>query len=108
MKTEVVAFNRIPYCHVDMIMAPLYHVKDNSQNFSLLNLYFHLHFTINVNSAIRNLTTDYATISIKIKNKLDDDIFKKLCEKHAKLNKKSTKSVSFSSVVNEEIRKSLK
>ncbi len=39
---------------------------------------------------------------------LDDDIFKKLHEIHAKQIKQSTKSVSFSCVVNELLRKSLK
>lgn len=39
---------------------------------------------------------------------IDDDILKKLHEKQAKLIKESTKSVSFSSVVNETLRKHLK
>jgi len=38
----------------------------------------------------------------------DDDIIKKLREKQAKLIKKSKKSVSFSSVVNEALRKGIK
>ena len=39
---------------------------------------------------------------------LDDDLAKKLREKQAKLIKNSTKSVSFSRVLNETLRKSLK
>ncbi len=39
---------------------------------------------------------------------LDDDIIKKIREKQAKLIKKSEKSVSFSSVLNEVLRKSLR
>ena len=39
---------------------------------------------------------------------LDDDLVKKLREKQAKLIKESTKSVSFSSVVNETLRKGIK
>jgi len=39
---------------------------------------------------------------------LDDDLVKKLREKQAKLIKESAKSVSFSSVVNQTIRKSIK
>ncbi len=39
---------------------------------------------------------------------LDDNIFKKLREKHAKLIKESTKSVSFSRVINETLRKGIK
>jgi len=39
---------------------------------------------------------------------LDDNIIKKLREKQAKLIKESTKSVSFSSVVNETLRKGIK
>ncbi|MCH8085352.1 MAG: hypothetical protein IIC15_02850 [Thaumarchaeota archaeon] len=39
---------------------------------------------------------------------LDDDLLKKLREKQASLIKKSTKSVSFSRVVNEAIRQGLK
>jgi hypothetical protein len=39
---------------------------------------------------------------------LDDDLVKKLREKQAKLIKETTKSVSFSSVVNETLRKGIK
>lgn len=39
---------------------------------------------------------------------LDDDLVKKLRERQSKLIKESTNSVSFSRVVNETIRKSLK
>jgi hypothetical protein len=39
---------------------------------------------------------------------LDDDLVKKLCEKQAKLIKETTKSVSFSSVINETLRKGIK
>lgn len=39
---------------------------------------------------------------------LQDDLVKKLREKQSKLIKESTKSVSFSSVVNEYVRKGLK
>ena len=39
---------------------------------------------------------------------LDDDLIKKLREKQAKLIKESTSSVSFSRVLNETVRKSLK
>jgi len=39
---------------------------------------------------------------------LDDDLIKKLREKQAKQIKESSKSVSFSSVVNTTIRKSIK
>jgi len=39
---------------------------------------------------------------------LDDDLVKKLREKQAKLIKESTKSVSFSMVVNETLRKGIK
>jgi hypothetical protein len=39
---------------------------------------------------------------------LDDDLVKKLREKQAKLIKESTKSVSFSSVINQTIRKCIK
>jgi len=39
---------------------------------------------------------------------LDDNIIKKLREKQAKLIKESTKSVSFTSVVNETLRKGIK
>jgi len=39
---------------------------------------------------------------------LDDDLIKKLREKQAKLIKKSAKSVSFSRVMNETLRQSLK
>ncbi len=39
---------------------------------------------------------------------LDDDLVKKLREKQAKLIKESTKSVSFSRVVNETLRKGIK
>ena len=39
---------------------------------------------------------------------LDDNLVKKLRDKQAKLIKESAKSVSFSRVVNEAIRKSLK
>ncbi len=39
---------------------------------------------------------------------LDDDLVKKLHEKQAKLIKETTKSVSFSSVINQTIRKSIK
>lgn len=39
---------------------------------------------------------------------LDDDLTKKIRDKQAKLIKESTKSVSFSRVVNEYVRKGLK
>jgi hypothetical protein len=39
---------------------------------------------------------------------LDDDLVKKLREKQAQLIKESTKSVSFSSVINQVLRKSIK
>jgi len=39
---------------------------------------------------------------------LDDDLVKKLREKQAKLIKESTKSVNFSRVLNDVLRKSLK
>ena len=39
---------------------------------------------------------------------LDDDLVKKLREKQAKLIRESTKSVSFSRVVNEILRKGIK
>ena len=39
---------------------------------------------------------------------LDDNIIKKLREKQAKLIKESTKSVSFSRVINETLRKGIK
>ena len=39
---------------------------------------------------------------------LDDDLVKKLREKQAKLIKKSVKSVSFSSVLNETLRMAIK
>jgi len=39
---------------------------------------------------------------------LDDDLVKKLREKHAKLIRESVKSVSFSSVINQILRKSIK
>ena len=39
---------------------------------------------------------------------LDDDLLKKLREKQAKLIKESTKSVTFSKVVNDTLRKVLK
>ncbi|MFQ5782423.1 MAG: hypothetical protein ACE5GR_05150 [Nitrosopumilus sp.] len=39
---------------------------------------------------------------------LDDEIFKKLREKQAKLIKESNDSVSFSSVVNQLVRKNIK
>ncbi len=39
---------------------------------------------------------------------LDDDLFKKLREKQSKLIKESAKSVSFSSVINQTLRKSIK
>ena len=39
---------------------------------------------------------------------LDDDIIKKLREKQAKLIKESTKSLIFSRVINEAIRKDIK
>ena len=39
---------------------------------------------------------------------LDDDLLKKLREKQAKLIKESIKSVSFSSVVNQTLRKNIK
>jgi hypothetical protein len=39
---------------------------------------------------------------------LDDDLVKKLREKQAKLIKETTKSVSFSSVINETLRKGIK
>ena len=39
---------------------------------------------------------------------LDDDLLKKLREKQAKLIKESVKSVSFSSVLNDTLRKSIK
>lgn len=39
---------------------------------------------------------------------LEDDIVKKLRDKQAKLIKESAKSVSFSKIVNEQIKKSLK
>ena len=39
---------------------------------------------------------------------LDDDLVKKLHEKQAKLIKESTKSVSFSRVVNDTLRKGIK
>ncbi len=39
---------------------------------------------------------------------LDDDLVKKLREKQAKLIKESTKSVSFSRVVNDTLRKGIK
>ncbi len=39
---------------------------------------------------------------------LDDNIVKKLREKQAKLIKESTKSVSFSSVINQIIRKNIR
>ena len=39
---------------------------------------------------------------------LDDDLVKKLREKQAKLIKESTKSVSFSRVVNKTLRKGIK
>jgi len=39
---------------------------------------------------------------------LDDDLVKKLREKQAKLIKESTKSISFSRVVNETLRKGIK
>jgi hypothetical protein len=39
---------------------------------------------------------------------LDDDLLKKLREKQAKLIKESVKSVSFSSVINQILRKSFK
>ncbi len=39
---------------------------------------------------------------------LDDDLVKKLREKQVKLIKESTKSVSFSRVVNETLRKGIK
>jgi len=39
---------------------------------------------------------------------IDDDLVKKLREKQAKLIKESTKSVSFSRVVNETLRKGFK
>jgi hypothetical protein len=39
---------------------------------------------------------------------LDDDLVKKLHEKQSKLIKESMKSVSFSSVINQTLRKSIK
>ncbi len=39
---------------------------------------------------------------------LDDDLVKKLREKQAKLIKESAKSVSFSSVINQTLRKGIK
>jgi len=39
---------------------------------------------------------------------LDDDLVKKLREKQAKLIKESSKSVSFSSVINQTLRKNIK
>ncbi len=39
---------------------------------------------------------------------IDDDLVKKLRDKQAKLIKESTKSVSFSRVVNETLRKGIK
>jgi len=39
---------------------------------------------------------------------LDDDLVKKLHDRQSKLIKKSTKSVSFSRVINEVVRKGLK
>ena len=39
---------------------------------------------------------------------LDDNLLKKLRKKHAKLIRESEKSVSFSSVINQTLRKSIK
>ena len=39
---------------------------------------------------------------------LEDELFKKLREKQSKMIKESTKSVSFSKVVNQTLRKSIK
>ncbi|KER06884.1 hypothetical protein AAA799E16_00400 [Marine Group I thaumarchaeote SCGC AAA799-E16] len=39
---------------------------------------------------------------------LDDDLFKKLREKQSKMIKESTESISFSKVVNQTLRKSIK
>ena len=47
-------------------------------------------------------------MALRITIMLDDDIAKKLRLKQAKLLKASKKSVSFSKVINEELRSSLK
>ncbi|MCV0431090.1 hypothetical protein [Nitrosopumilus sp.] len=46
-------------------------------------------------------------MSKRITITLDDEILKKLCAKQATAIKKSSKSVSFSKVVNDTLRKSL-
>ena len=50
----------------------------------------------------------YHIMAKRITIVLDDDLLKKLREKQSKLIKVSVKSVSFSSVVNETLRKSIK
>jgi hypothetical protein len=50
----------------------------------------------------------FITMSKRITIVLDDNLLKKLREKQAKLIRVSTKSVSFSKVLNETLRKSLK
>ena len=47
-------------------------------------------------------------MSKKVTIVLDDDLVKKLREKQAKLIKESTKSVSFSKVLNDVLRENLK
>ncbi len=47
-------------------------------------------------------------MGIRITIVLDEDLIRKLREKQAKLIKESAKSVSFSSVINQALRKSVK
>lgn len=47
-------------------------------------------------------------MAIRITIMLDDDLVKKLRTKQAKLVKKSSKSISFSRVLNDELRQSIK